>query len=374
MRMSNAEARGVARIARYLRARGDDASLHGLGAVGELEARLRAWYGAPYAACMSSATAGLEALAYALELPSTSEFITTELTWGGAVGPWLRHGLVPRFGDVDASTLTLAPTSVRRLVTTRTKLLLVPDYLGYPADTQRFRALADEFGLWYIADVAHGFGATRCGVPSGSLADALVVSFGHGKPLWAGEGGAVVTTNRDIYEKVLWWTQHPARQIRELGPSLRNEFGTNARIHPLAALWLAETFDGQLRELRALQAKLAHLVHLLAETEVAEEMATAPRELTPAGTYLLAQRRRSVTERELQKLLLDLDAPAARTLPTIRITADAAFQAQFGHLAPTSLMRTRDLGRYFCVPLAERQRRPHFVPTGRTSRTYDRSA
>src|SRR6266540_2055692 len=116
MRKCDAESCALRRIAEYVRGRGEQGSHCGLGAVQEIEQRLRAWYGQPYVVCVSSATSGLDALAYALDLPKRAEMITSELTWGGAVAPWLRCGITPRFGNIERSTLTLSPTAARRLV------------------------------------------------------------------------------------------------------------------------------------------------------------------------------------------------------------------------------------------------------------------
>jgi dTDP-4-amino-4,6-dideoxygalactose transaminase len=126
--------------------------------------------------------------------------------------------------------------------------------------------LADEHGIWYVADAAQSLGAERNGMPASALADAWVVSFTTGKTLFAGEGGAVLTNNTELYQKLIWHTQHPSRQVKTLGSSLSNEFSFNARIHPLAAVWATAAFDESLKQLRRHRDECFRLIKILNET------------------------------------------------------------------------------------------------------------
>jgi dTDP-4-amino-4,6-dideoxygalactose transaminase len=209
-------------------------SLLGAGAIAELEEKLERHYGMRYALCVSNATMGLWAIAMALEL-GDSTFVTTPYTYGASLSGFLQVGCQPIFADID-HTLTLNPDSVRKAIAPNTKAILGVDLYGVPCDALTMREIADHYGIFYIADAAQSFGASRNDLPASALADALVVSFTFGKSLFAGEGGAILTNNEELYRKLLWWTQHPMRQRLELGLDLDNEFAINARIHPLAAI------------------------------------------------------------------------------------------------------------------------------------------
>jgi perosamine synthetase len=148
------------------------AQLVGSGAVAELEAKLRQHHGMRYALCVSSATSGLLAVALALNL-RCAEFITTPYTYGASLAGWLILGNRPVFADIDAQTLTLAPEAVPRCTTPRTKAILAVDIFGNPADMHALRRVADEHGLWYVADAAQSLGARRDGLPASSLAEKL---------------------------------------------------------------------------------------------------------------------------------------------------------------------------------------------------------
>lgn len=97
------------------------------------------------------------------------------------------------------------------------------------------------------------------------LAHQIVVSFTAGKTLFAGEGGAIVTDNQELYEKLVYVCQHPDRQRRDLGFGLENQFGLNGRIHPLAAVIANTTFESSLAELRVHQADRMAVVDALNE-------------------------------------------------------------------------------------------------------------
>lgn len=239
-----------------------DGHLHGSGAVAELEAKLKNHFGLRYALCVANATTGLLVTALALKL-KRAEFITTPYTYGATVAGWLHLGNKPLFADIDPSTLTLDPASVEQTITPQTKAILAVDIFGNPADQARLRRVADDHGLWLIADAAQSLGAYRGGLPASSLADALVVSFTVGKSVFAGEGGAILTNNEELYEKLLWHSQHPCRQRRELGLHFDNEFALNGRIHPLAAIWANAVFDESIEKLREHREKCFRIIDAL---------------------------------------------------------------------------------------------------------------
>lgn len=80
--------------------------------------------------------------------------------------------------------------------------------------------------------------------------DAMVVSFGTGKTVSAGgEGGANITDNLELYQKLVSICQYPHRQERDCGIGLSSELALNGRIHPIAAIIANETFENGLQEL-----------------------------------------------------------------------------------------------------------------------------
>jgi len=223
--------------------------LNGTGPVRELEEKLETYWGFDHALCVSSATMGIRAVFQALGL-SEETFITTPYAWGGTIAGPLDLGARPIFADICPDTLGIDPQAVRRQVEEHpnSEAILAVDAFGIPSDSKNLRRVADEKGLIYIGDAAQSFGARRNGAPASTHADACVTSFTAEKALFAGEGGAVLTSNRELYERLIWQCQHPRRQKRELGLALTNELALNARINPVAAIWANEQFCSSLED------------------------------------------------------------------------------------------------------------------------------
>lgn len=232
------------------------------GPVADLEGKLKQHYGTKHALCVANATMGLFALCLAAGIRGR-DFITTPLTYGATLAGWLLLKNRPIFADIDPASLNLDPVSVRKVISPKTKAIVAVDMFGVPADMKSLRAIADKHGIWYFADASQSLGATIGGLPASTLADALVVSFTGGKSLFAGEGGAVLTNNTELYQKLVWMTQHPARQRRELSLGLDNEFGINARISPLSAALAAGTFSLSMKYLRSHQTECFRVVEAL---------------------------------------------------------------------------------------------------------------
>ncbi len=221
--------------------------LSGVGVVHELERRFADYYGKRYALAVANATLGLYAVSMALDL-SGREVVTTPLSWGGTIAGALAVGARVRFSDVDSRTLALCADEVAKARRPRTAAVLAVDFHGVPADDEALRRVADEFGWWYIHDAAQSFGAQIHGRPAGSCAHVIVTSLSAGKGLSAGEGGVIMTDDADLYARLVWLTQHPDRQKRDLGFAATNEFALNMRINPLAAWWGVTHFDMALQQ------------------------------------------------------------------------------------------------------------------------------
>jgi perosamine synthetase len=306
--------------------------LNGTGAIAQLEAKLAAHYNKKYALCCSNATTALLAIALALDLKDTA-FITTPLTYGATLAGFLLRGNRPQFVGLDPLTQTLCLESVRRAITPDTKAILAVDIFGNPADTIGLQAIADEFGLWLISDASQSFGGIRTGLPASAPADALVVSFTAGKTLFAGEGGAIVTDNEELYQKLVYYTQHPDRQRRDLGFGLENQYGLNARIHPLAAVVANATFESSLAELRVHQVERMSVVKALNDIGLTVPMPFEAEGILPTFFALVAQWQGKA---EPERLIAALDERGIRmkisTLPCSWIPTQAAFIAQYEHL------------------------------------------
>jgi perosamine synthetase len=234
--------------------------LAGAGPIHLLERKLQDFYQKKFAVVFSSATAAMQTLALALDLKN-AEIITSPINWGGSIAPFLLHGNKLRFAAYDPLTLNLCASDLIAGRTARTKAVLSVDYNGVPADSKTIKEFCEKHNLIYISDSAQSLGAFRDGYPAGFFADVIVLSFSPGKSIFAGEGGAVLTDDEEIYQRILWFSQHPSRQKAVSGLSNYNEYAPiNGRMNPLAAILLYETFDAKLSGLKIRQHKSFALI------------------------------------------------------------------------------------------------------------------
>ena len=303
--------------------------LHGSGPVAALEDKLKSHFGVRYALCVSNATTGLLAIGMALNL-KRAEFVTTPFTYGATVAGWLQLDNKPRFADIDPDTLTLDPASVDKSISRKTKAILSADIFGSPADQAELRRVANEHGLWFISDAAQSLGAYRDGLPASSLADASVVSFTVGKSVFAGEGGAILTNNEGLYEKLLWHSQHPCRQRRELGLHFDNEFALNGRIHPLAAIWANAVFDESIEKLRSHQGRCFRIIESLNTTGLTERINLRDNNIEPCFFRLTAAWAKEPRETVLLSSLAEAGfSVGLGALPVRLLYQQPAFIAQY---------------------------------------------
>ena len=227
--------------------------LSGAGAVFQFEKQLTQYYGKSFALTFSSATTAMQALCLAYGLKGT-EILTSPFNWGGSITPFILHNNKIRFAGFEPDSLSLCADDLSRTVTTKTNAVVSVDYHGFPADSMRIKEFCQERGLIYISDSAQSLGAFRDGKPAGYFSDVVVLSFSPGKSLYAGEGGAIVTDDELLYERLLQIAHHPSRQKMVTGLSGYSEFTPlNGRINPLAAILLNKSFLASLTQLRKKQ-------------------------------------------------------------------------------------------------------------------------
>ena len=103
--------------------------------------------GAPYAAAVSSGTAGLHLLCKIAGLGPGDEVITSPLSFVSSANCFLLEGATPLFADVDPVTLNLDPSAVEAAVTERTRAIVAVDMFGFPCELDALRAIAERHGL-----------------------------------------------------------------------------------------------------------------------------------------------------------------------------------------------------------------------------------
>jgi perosamine synthetase len=153
--------------------------------------------GAPYAAAVSSGTAGLHLLAVLAGLGPGDEAITSPYSFVASANCVIYEGATPVFADVDPRTFNLDPAAVEAAITPRTKAIVAVDIFGYPCELDPLRELCDRHGLTLIQDACETLGATYRGAPVGSQGPSAVFAFYPNKQMTTGEGGMVTTHSEE---------------------------------------------------------------------------------------------------------------------------------------------------------------------------------
>ena len=115
--------------------------------------------GAPYAAAVSSGTAGLHLLCRLAGLGEGDEAITSPYSFVASANCAIYEGATPVFADVDERTMNLDPAAVEAAITERTKAIVAVDIYGYPCELDPLRELCERHGLTLIQDACEALGA-----------------------------------------------------------------------------------------------------------------------------------------------------------------------------------------------------------------------
>lgn len=168
----------------------------------EFEDALCAYIGCRYCVAVNSGTSALDIAVQSLNLPVGSEIITTPFTFVATSNSIIYNNHKPIFADICSDTFNIDPEDIRRKITKNTKAIIYVDYAGQPCDIKAIKEIADEFDLYLIEDACHAIGAEYEKKKVGNFADLTIFSFHPVKHITTGEGGAVVTDNKELYEKL----------------------------------------------------------------------------------------------------------------------------------------------------------------------------
>lgn len=199
--------------------------------VDEFERRVAEYCGAEYAVAMSSGTAALHAACAVAGISEGDEAITTPITFAADANAVVYCGGRPVFADIREDTLNIDPEEIRKKVSPKTKAIIPTDLAGHPADLDEIKAIAEEHGLIVIEDASHALGAEYKGRKVGGLLDMTILSFHPVKHITTGEGGMVLTNDRDYYERLKVFRHHGI--IRDKNKLLRDEGPWYYEIHDL---------------------------------------------------------------------------------------------------------------------------------------------
>lgn len=157
----------------------------------------------------TSCTHALEMSAILLNLEPGDEVIIPSYTFVTSALAFVMHGATPVFADIRSDTMNIDEAQIDKLITSRTRAIVVVHYAGVACDMDKIMALANQNDLVVIEDNAHGLFGKYKGRVLGSIGHMATQSFHETKNITCGEGGALVLNHSDYIER--------AEIIREKG-------------------------------------------------------------------------------------------------------------------------------------------------------------
>ena len=220
---------------------GFDGPRNGMWKSKELEAAVCSTFGSQYAQLTSSGTAALTTAMAALGVGVGDEVIMPAFTFVASFEAILSMGAIPVLVDIDES-LTLSPAAVKAAITSKTKCVMPVHMCGSMADMDALVAICKEHNLILLEDACQSIGGTYKGKRLGTIGHAGTFSFDFVKTITCGEGGVVMTNDKEVYTKSDAFTDHGHDHLGvDRGADLHPALGYNFRISELhAAVGLAQ--------------------------------------------------------------------------------------------------------------------------------------
>lgn len=225
----------------------------------------KALSGSEYMITMTSGFAALASGLIGLGIGPGDEVIVPAYTYIASALAVTAVGAIPVIAEVD-ETLTIDPEDVERKISGYTKAVMPVYIQGFPANLDKLTALSKKYGFKIIEDACQADGGKYRGRYLGSIGDAGAYSYNYFKVITSGEGGALVTNDKTVYERALIY--HDAGAVAFFGDQLNGIGtplfgGTEFRISDITGAILREQLKkmpGILADLRRNKAFLADLV------------------------------------------------------------------------------------------------------------------
>jgi dTDP-4-amino-4,6-dideoxygalactose transaminase len=198
----------------------------------DFEKEFAVWADSQYAIALSNGTLALDLALKALDIGPGDEVIVTPRTFLASVSCVVTAGATPVFADVDLNSQNIEADTIAKVITSRTKAVIVVHLAGMPADMDPIMALAKKHDFYVIEDCAQAHGAKYKGKSVGSIGHIGAWSFCQDKIMTTGGEGGMVTTNDNALWSTMW-------SYKDHGKSFDAIYN---REHPAGFRWLHESF------------------------------------------------------------------------------------------------------------------------------------
>ena len=204
----------------------------------KFEKDIKKFFIVKYAITVNSWTSGLIACIGSIDIKPGDEIILPPFTMSACAASILHWSAIPVFADVDPKTFCLSPKSVLKKITKKTKAIMLVDITGHPSDIDSFNKIAKKYKLKLIIDASQSIGANYIKKKkyTGTVGDVGGYSFNIHKHINTGEGGVIVTNNKNIANKAYLIRNHGENMVNKIKTSnFSNLIGYNFRLGEIEA-------------------------------------------------------------------------------------------------------------------------------------------
>jgi L-glutamine:scyllo-inosose aminotransferase/L-glutamine:2-deoxy-scyllo-inosose/3-amino-2,3-dideoxy-scyllo-inosose aminotransferase len=156
----------------------------------------------PYCVPTASGSSALKIALAALDVGYNKKVLVPGLTWVACASSVIGLGAVPILVDIEPDTLCMSLESAKKSITKNTAAIMLVHLYSRVADLDGFLKISEETGIPIIEDCSQAHGALWKGQRVGTFGRIGVFSMQQSKILTCGEGGAVITKDKDLYEKM----------------------------------------------------------------------------------------------------------------------------------------------------------------------------
>ena len=179
--------------------------------VKDFESTICKYTGAKYCVVVSSGTAALHLAVSSLGIESNNEGITSPNTFMASANCMIYCGIKPTFADIDDKTYCIDINEIEEKINRKTKLIIPVHFAGQPCDMKKINELAKKHDIYVVEDASHALGAKYedgSKVGNCKYSDLTVFSFHPVKTITSGEGGAITTNNKELFNRILLLRNH----------------------------------------------------------------------------------------------------------------------------------------------------------------------
>jgi perosamine synthetase len=182
----------------------------------DFEKRLADLLNVPYVVATTSGTSALYLSLAALGIGPGDEVVVPDITFIATANAARLAGATIVLADVNEKNLLLDPRAFEKVITKKTKAVMPVHISGHAAPLEEIRALAKANGIFVVEDAAEALNSRHKGQALGTIGELGALSFSANKAITTGQGGAVLTRDKKLYEKIVM-LKDQGRPVRGTG-------------------------------------------------------------------------------------------------------------------------------------------------------------